>query len=209
MNGSRFKSPSPTREGIGEGVSPQGDSLRRERVRALRTNATIAERTLWRHLRMKQIRDARFRRQFPIGVYIVDFVCLKARLVVELDGGQHGANAAYDDARSRWLESLGFEVIRFWNSDVLESTEGVVNEIAARVEARLEALGRDGGTPSSRSSRVGEEDMKDVKAVRCPGGIGCARRRPRCAAGRRSACLRGRAPGRPGRRTWRLPRAPR
>ncbi|HLG89382.1 MAG TPA: endonuclease domain-containing protein [Alphaproteobacteria bacterium] len=155
MNSSRFGSPSPTREGLGEGASPPGDLKTRERVRDLRVNATPAERTLWRYLRIKQVHQVRFRRQFPIGPFIADFVCLKAKLIVEVDGGQHDANVAYDENRTKWLESQGFEVIRFWNNDVLESTEGVVNEIASRVEARLAIVERDGGTPSPNPSREG------------------------------------------------------
>jgi very-short-patch-repair endonuclease len=72
-----------------------------------------------------------------------------------VDGGQHGINIAYDDARTRWLENQGFSVIRFWNDDVLQSTEGVVDPIAARMEARLATLSRNVDAPSPCPSREG------------------------------------------------------
>ena len=70
-----------------------------------------------------------FRRQEPIGKYIVDFLCYQQRLVIELDGGQHQEQADYDTERTRWLEYRGFRVIRFWNDDVLRETEGVLEAI--------------------------------------------------------------------------------
>ena len=72
----------------------------------------------------------RFRRQAPIGKYIVDFVCFEKRLVIELDGGQHAANQEYDHSRSEWLRSQGFKVIRFWNNDVMNNVEGIKEVIA-------------------------------------------------------------------------------
>lgn len=105
---------------MGEGAIVRTD------VKTLRTNATDAERALWQKLRAKQIRF-RFRRQFPIGPYIVDFVCLRAKLIVEVDGGQHGTER--DEARTLWLESRGYKVLRFWNNDVLGNTDGVLHMI--------------------------------------------------------------------------------
>ncbi len=144
--------PLPLREGQGEGAQPQAPKMTSERVRDLRINATVAERTLWRHLRTKQVHGLRFRRQFPIGPFIVDFVCLKARLVIEVDGGQHAIDVAYDDARTRWLESQGFAVIRFWNNDALQSTEGVVDEVATHVKARV--------APSPHAHDIGRRPRK-------------------------------------------------
>ena len=80
----------------------------------------------------------RFRRQYPLGNYIVDFVCLPARLIVEIDGGQHGVQIEADEDRTRWLESQGHIVVRFWNNDVLLNTEGVVERIVEVVRLRLE-----------------------------------------------------------------------
>jgi very-short-patch-repair endonuclease len=103
------------------------------RARELRRNTTEAERRLWYQLRRRQIDGFRFRRQVPLGPYIVDFACLSARLVVELDGGQHNedANIVQDAARTTWLVAQGFHVLRFWNNDVFENMEGVWGTIAA------------------------------------------------------------------------------
>jgi len=78
---------------------------------------------------MRQVDGLRFRRQAPIGRYIVDFVCFEQRLIIEIDGGQHADRTGQDAARTRWLEGEGFRVIRFWNNDVLDNTEGVVESI--------------------------------------------------------------------------------
>ena len=95
------------------------------RARELRRNATDAERILWSILRRRQVSGLRFRRQAPIGPYIVDFVCFENRLVIEADGGQHIERADYDAERTAWLKSAGFTVIRFWNNQVLQETEAV------------------------------------------------------------------------------------
>src|SRR2546428_911350 len=97
--------------------------------RVLRKKATEAEQALWSHLRMKQMGGNRFRRQQPIGPYIVDFVCLEKRLVIELDGGQHAERPVYDAERTAWLESQGFRVMRFWNNQVLKEIDIVKEAI--------------------------------------------------------------------------------
>ena len=99
------------------------------RARKLRRNSTDVERKLWHRIRDKQIAEFRFRRQRPIGKYIVDFVCLDAQLIVELDGGQHAEDAAYDERRSAFLESLGYRVLRFWNNEVVENISGVLESV--------------------------------------------------------------------------------
>jgi len=101
------------------------------RARKLRREATDAEKLLWRKLRARQVCGAKFRRQVPIGPYIVDFVCFEHRLIVEIDGGQHNEprGRAYDIQRTRWLESQGFRVLRFWNNEVLGNLEGVLTRI--------------------------------------------------------------------------------
>lgn len=96
-----------------------------EHARALRRNPTGAERALWKHLRMRQLDGFKFRRQQPLGPYVVDFVCLERRLIVELDGGQHAEQADSDAERTAWLEAHGFRVLRFWNHDVLKDIEAV------------------------------------------------------------------------------------
>ncbi len=106
------------------------------RARQLRHQLTDAEKALWQRLRDKQLSAFRFRRQAPIGDYIVDFACFASRLVIELDGGQHAemSQQKHDQRRTAWLESQGFRVIRFWNNNVLQNTEGVVIEIARVLE---------------------------------------------------------------------------
>ena len=104
------------------------------RARDLRRDATPAERRLWRCLRDRGVAGAKFRRQQPVGRHIVDFLCEEARLIVELDGGQHAARADADSARTLALERFGYCVLRFWNSEIEESLEGVLDAIAAEIE---------------------------------------------------------------------------
>jgi very-short-patch-repair endonuclease len=97
----------------------------RDHAKVLRTNMTDAERRLWYHLRAHRFSGYKFKRQIPIGRYIVDFVCLAERLVIEVDGGQHADNQL-DLRRTQWLEDQGFRVLRFWNNEVLNNTDGVL-----------------------------------------------------------------------------------
>ncbi len=96
-----------------------------ERAKQLRRGQTEAERLLWHQLRARQFAGIKFRRQVPIGHYIVDFICFEKRLIVELDGGQHQDKTEYDAQRTNWLESQGFRVIRFWNGQVFTEMEAV------------------------------------------------------------------------------------
>ena len=98
-------------------------------ARELRKSMTDAERRLWRYLRSEQLNGIRFRRQYVIGNYITDFAAPEIRLIVELDGGQHAIQQAYDQQRSAFLQSQGYRVLRFWNHDVLQQTESVLAEI--------------------------------------------------------------------------------
>ena len=100
-------------------------------ARHLRKNLTDAELILWRHIRGRQLKGHKFRRQAPIGKYIVDFVCFENRLVIELDGGQHTRQRDYDHQRDQWLFSQGFRVIRFWNHEVLQNIEAIKSVIMA------------------------------------------------------------------------------
>lgn len=86
---------------------------------------------LWQRLRDRRLLDRKFRRQHRIGRFVADFVCLEARLIVELDGSQHLDREAYDAARTRWLDTQGFRVIRFWNDDVQLRMDEVLAVIAA------------------------------------------------------------------------------
>jgi very-short-patch-repair endonuclease len=105
-----------------------------ERARELRKNMTDAEQTLWTHLRAQRLADVKFRRQQPLGDFIVDFVSFDQEVIIEVDGGQHVAEKDYDEARTRKLEEEGFTVIRFWNDDVLRETEKVLEEIKRHLD---------------------------------------------------------------------------
>lgn len=94
-------------------------------AKQLRKNTTQAEKQLWQQLRAKQLHGFKFKRQQPIGNYVVDFVCFEKSLVIELDGGQHAEQVDRDAARTQWLEAQGFKVIRFWNNNVLQNLDGV------------------------------------------------------------------------------------
>jgi very-short-patch-repair endonuclease len=96
-----------------------------DRVRALRRNMTDAERSIWRILRSSQIDGHRFRRQVPFGPYIADFVCHDARLIIEIDGGQHDRSVPDEVKRTRFLQDQGYRILRFWNNEVLSNLEGV------------------------------------------------------------------------------------
>jgi very-short-patch-repair endonuclease len=104
-------------------------------ARRLRRDMTEAEKTMWRLLRARQLAGYKFRRQEPIGRYVVDFVCFQPRLVVEIDGGQHADSTRYEEERTGFLEREGFRVLRFWNNEVMENREGVclkILEVLAR-----------------------------------------------------------------------------
>jgi len=94
---------------------------------------TDAERTLWYYLRAGRFQGRKFRRQVPLGRYVVDFLCEEARLIVEVDGGQHAEQVERDSARTQWLRAQGYAVIRFWNNDVLENVEGVLATLSPAI----------------------------------------------------------------------------
>jgi len=101
------------------------------RCRKLRQSSSDAEKRLWRTLRDRQMAGAKFRRQHSLGPYILDFCCPEARLAIELDGGQHAfeKQIRHDEQRSRYLADHGIQELRFWNNEVLENTEGVLEKI--------------------------------------------------------------------------------
>lgn len=109
---------------------PRGNTL--THARALRSNATDAEKKLWNRLRHEQL-GARFRRQHPLGAYIADFACLNAQLILEIDGGQHAdvETQKYDQQRTAFFMAQGFRVLRFWNHDVMQNEDGVLEAIQA------------------------------------------------------------------------------
>jgi very-short-patch-repair endonuclease len=105
--------------------------FKRQSARRLRFDNTHAEAILWRHLRQLDVKGSYFRRQAVIGPYIADFACLAARLIIEVDGSQHGTNGGklHDDARTRWLNAEGYRVLRFWNNDVISKPRSVMEAI--------------------------------------------------------------------------------
>jgi very-short-patch-repair endonuclease len=117
-------------------------------ARTLRATPTDAETRLWSRLRGKQLNGLRFRRQHPIGPYVVDFFCAEANLIIEVDGGQHVGDSPQ---RTAWLEARGYRVIRFWNNEALINTDGVLSVIAEAVRT-APPPGNDKALPTSPSS---------------------------------------------------------
>jgi very-short-patch-repair endonuclease len=107
-----------------------------ERARQLRKEPTRAERKLWAYLRGDKLNGVNFRRQHAIGNFIVDFVSIKRKLVIELDGSQHLEQEEYDIERTKYLESQGYKVIRFWNNDVMNDINGVIRAIELALNDR-------------------------------------------------------------------------
>ncbi|MGH6734717.1 MAG: endonuclease domain-containing protein, partial [Methyloceanibacter sp.] len=106
----------------------------RSLAKRLRSQATPAERKLWFRLRDRRFLGLKFRRQAPVDRFIVDFICVDANLIVEVDGGQHGTRTTADRRRTEILESMGYLVLRFWNNDVLTNIDGVLELIAFTVQ---------------------------------------------------------------------------
>ncbi len=102
-------------------------------ARKLRRDTTDAEALLWSRLRSRQLHGHKFVRQFPIGAHVADFACRRTRLVVELDGGQHERTGEADATRTRVIEAHGYKVMRFWNGEVLQNLDGVLEAILAEL----------------------------------------------------------------------------
>jgi very-short-patch-repair endonuclease len=109
-------------------------SLQKSRARKLRKNLTDVENKLWSQLRGRQLSGVKFRRQHPIGPFIVDFCCVERGLVVELDGSQHAERSATDERRTRLIERFGYRVLRFWDNEVLSNLYGVLERISEALE---------------------------------------------------------------------------
>jgi very-short-patch-repair endonuclease len=92
---------------------------------------TDAERLLWSHLRNRELGGWKFRRQHSVGPFIVDFICPEKNVVIEVDGGQHDENKELDEQRSAFLNKMGYKVFRFWNNEVMQETEAVLDSILA------------------------------------------------------------------------------
>ena len=111
-----------------------------KRARELRKDQTDAERLLWKQLRSRQLNGSKFRHQAPIGPYIVDFLCMSLKLIVEVDGSQHMSNLQYDNSRTQYLESHGFHVARYWNNEVLSQTDSVLEALTLTLSQREREL---------------------------------------------------------------------
>lgn len=99
------------------------------KAKTLRSQQTEAEQRLWYHLRAHRFLGLKFKRQKPMGRYIVDFVCLEQRLIIEIDGGQHAEQLDHDQRRDAWLRSQGYTVLRFWNDEVMQHLDEVLEQI--------------------------------------------------------------------------------
>ena len=117
---------------VGERVRLRGKS--RELAQWLRREQTDSERRLWEKLRDRQMQGLKFRRQHPIGSYIVDFCCPERKVVVEVDGGQHTVQVSKDGDREAYLAEQGYSVLRFWNHDVLSHPDSVLEQISEAVK---------------------------------------------------------------------------
>ena len=162
----------------------------RRRARDLRRRQTEQELFVWRRLRNRRFADFKFRRQFPLGDYIVDFVCLERRLILELDGGQHGESAQenYDAARDAWLRSQGFKILRFWNHQVMSEWQMVEDTLWNELECpphpqplsrggeRGEVIETRSGRLLHRASRLGGSSRLRVRG-RPRGGVSRLRHR--------------------------------
>ena len=170
----RSRPPSPARgEGMESLARAEDRSDRTVRARALRGRMTNAECKLWFALRDRRFASFKFRRQVPVGPFIADFVCYGARVVVEVDGGQH-ADSTVDRRRDKWFGAKGFLVLRFWNNDVLSNLEGVLSSILAVMRKRTPHPARAArGRPSPArgegiepAARAGETSAQAVLAAR-------------------------------------------
>jgi very-short-patch-repair endonuclease len=125
----------------------------KSRARALRRNMTDAERILWRSLRDRKMGGWKFRRQHPIRPFIVDFVCVERRLIIEVDGGQHASKVQADASRSSYLRKKGYKILRFWNNQVLNESEAILDMILA-------ALNDDTPSPRPSPPNLGERESQ-------------------------------------------------
>ena len=152
----------PEGEGGARSAQPSGrvrgySSTTLKRANSLRRDLTDGEKKLWRLLRSRQLDGAKFRRQQPIGPFIVDFVCHERRLIVEADGGQHSESAS-DARRTAFLESKGYRVLRFWNNDILTNLDGVAEIIAATLSTPHPAQAAPESPFPSRGEGVGDSN---------------------------------------------------
>ncbi|NVO15978.1 MAG: endonuclease domain-containing protein [Rhodoplanes sp.] len=144
------------------------DDRQRERAKQLRQTMTRAETLLWRYIKAHRIEGLGFRRQVPMGVYVADFVCHSAKLVVELDGESHDFESRHgrDRTRDAWFGSQGYRVVRFTNDQVLRNLEGVVAAIRETAEAAMRGAPpslslphKGGGNPQTATVQSDERSL--------------------------------------------------
>ncbi|MBC7580097.1 MAG: endonuclease domain-containing protein [Tardiphaga sp.] len=131
--------------------------MAREFAKSLRANMTDAERRLWYRLRAHRLQGIKFKRQIPIGQYVADFARMERKWLVEVDGGQH-AESDSDVERTKWLEDRGFRILRFWNNEVVNETDAVLEIILAAVVVAGPSPGAPGGAPPSPRRGEGKEE---------------------------------------------------
>jgi very-short-patch-repair endonuclease len=104
-------------------------------ARKLRQNQTDVEKKLWDYLRNRQLCNSKFRRQFPVGKHVADFCCFERRLIIEVDGGQHSGDSVNDSLRADYLAKEGYQIVRFWNHEILQNMESVLEVIARALKS--------------------------------------------------------------------------
>jgi very-short-patch-repair endonuclease len=135
-------------------------------AKALRHCSTEAESALWAHLRNRRFHGFKFRRQQLLGSYIVDFVCFEIKLVIELDGGQHAIEKAKDQQRDTWLRGQGFQVLRFWNNEVLGNMNGVLDIIQRTLAEPPPPAPPARGGENGKLPTAGEEEKRNLLPTR-------------------------------------------
>ena len=141
----------------------QLDPTIRENARSLRRELSPAEKVLWQALRNRRVAGLKFRRQHPVGAYVVDFVCLRVNLGIELDGESHLSRNKVDEARDRWLASQGIKILRFWNTEVFDDIEAVMEKIWQECTERMKSGEAPPLTPDP-SSQTGEGRSRPAAA---------------------------------------------
>jgi very-short-patch-repair endonuclease len=135
-------------------------------ARRLRRNQTDAERVLWFRLRGRRLAGLKFKRQVPVDRYVADFLCSDGKLIVEIDGGQHDQQRERDSIRTATLEAMGYLVLRFWNSDIMQNTEGVLQDILSTVSQSRFDPPHPNPLPSGERERTARVAPLSAKAPR-------------------------------------------